>query len=189
MDKPKLNIIFDSRRQEKYEPLMAELATQKITDYEIWPCVMYPNVVASINASHKMIVRDAMERGLREVAIAEDDIFFPANDGWDYYLRNKPDEYDLYLACTYIVPVTNNKVCGFHLYMVHERFYEKFLSVPDEKHIDTAMDDLKGGYVFCYPFAALQRPGFSNNNRAVVNYNKILKPEDVYGEMPQWKAL
>jgi hypothetical protein len=70
MDKPRLNIIYDSRRIEKYEPLMAELATQKISDYEIWPCVMYDKVVSSINASHKMIVRDAMEKGEKEVCIA-----------------------------------------------------------------------------------------------------------------------
>jgi hypothetical protein len=69
--------------------------------------------------------------------------------------------------------------------MVHEKFYEKFLSVPDDVHIDTSMDELKGNYVFCYPFAALQRAGFSANNRTVVNYNPILKNEDVYGGLPK----
>lgn len=185
MGQPRLNIILDSRRTERYEPLMNELKKQKISDFEIWPCIILDNVVKSINLSHKMIVRDAKERGLKEVAIAEDDLWFTADDGWSYYLRNKPEVYDLYLACTYCIPVSNNRVTGFHLYMVHERFYDRFLSVPDEKHIDTAMDDLKGNYNFCYPFAALQRPGFSNNNKAVVNYNAILAQEDVYGGIPR----
>jgi|SRR6478736_8183241 len=181
---PCLNIILDSRRTERYEPLINELKTQGIEDYEIWPCLMLPNVVKSINLSHKMIVRNAQEKGLKECCIAEDDVMFPARDGWEYFLKNKPDVYDLYLACTYCIPVSNNRVTGFHLYMVREKFYDKFLSVPDDKHIDTSMDDLKGNYIYCYPFAALQRPGFSNNNKAVVNYNAILSQEDVYGGIP-----
>ncbi len=184
---PKLNIILDSRRTERYEPLMHELKTQKIQEYEIWPCIMVDSVIKSINLSHKMIVRDAKEKGLKEVVIAEDDLMFPSNNGWAYFLRNKPEIYDLYLAATYCMPVSNNKVTGFHLYVVHERFYDKFLSTPDDVHIDTEMDNLKGDYVFCYPFAALQRPGFSVNNKAQVNYNSGcgLKDEDVYGGLPK----
>lgn len=178
----KLSIIFDERRIEKYDPLIKELERQKIDDYEIFPCIMRPNVVASINASHKMIVRMAMEKGDKEVCIAEDDLWFPADDGWQYFLNNKPCEYDLYLAATYILPVSSNMLCGFHLYCVHERFYEKYLSVPDDAHIDTAMDKLKGDYKICYPFAALQRAGFSSNNMTIVNYNSMLDKKDVYGE-------
>lgn len=177
----KLNIILDSRRIEKYHPLMNELEEQGIEDFELWPCLMFDSIVESINASHKMIVRDAQERGLKEVCIAEDDLMFPAKDGWKYFLDNKPEDYDLYLAATYVVTKPLKHICGFHLYCVHEKFYEKFLSVPDESHIDTVMDSVKGDFVFCYPFAALQRPGFSANNKSVVNYNLILKKEDIYG--------
>lgn len=184
MDKLKLNIILDSRRIEKYHPLMDELERQKIDNFELWPCLMFPSVVRSINLSHKMIVEDAKERGLQEVCIAEDDLWFPAEDGWEYFLSKKPapQNYDLYLAATYIPPISNNMICGFHLYFVSSKFYDRFLSVPDEKHIDTSMDELKGNYIFCYPFAALQRAGFSSNNMTDVNYNSILKEEDVYGK-------
>lgn len=160
---------------------MDELERHKI-DFQIWECVMLSNVVASINASHKMIVRDAKEKGIEEVAIAEDDLWFPAKDGWEYFLKNKPKEYDLYLSGTYIVTKPLEQICGFHLYIVHSKFYDKFLSMPDEEHIDTAANDLKGDYKFCFPFAALQRAGFSANNSSVVNYNSILKEEDVYGK-------
>jgi len=181
MGTPRLNIIFDARRAEKYDPLIYELNRQGITDYEIFPCIMLPEVVPSINASHKMIVREAKKNGLPEVAIAEDDLMFPAEDGWDYFLRNKPEKYDLYLAGTYCLPVTNKIITGFHLYMVHSDFYDTFLSAKDNAHIDTEFNNIEGDYHFCYPFAALQRPGWSNNCRRQVNYNGYLKPNDVYG--------
>lgn len=182
---PKLNIIYDARRHEKYHPLMDELERQGIDDFEIWPCIMYDNVVSSINASHKMIVRDAQEKGLEEVFIAEDDLFFPANDGWEYFLRNKPKptDYDIYLAATYIPEKPPTQICGFHLYSVSSRFYDQFLSVPDESHIDTAMNYVDGKYVFCTPFPALQRAGFSANNKCVCNYNAVLAKEDIYGSI------
>ncbi len=178
----RLNIIYDDRNQEKYDPLIEEINRQRVEDYRIWEAVVLrDSVVASINASHKMIVREAKERGLKEVCIAEDDLMFPAADGWAYFLKNKPETYDLYLGATYVVPISNNIICGFHLYMVHEKFYDSFLSVPDTAHIDTAMADLKGDYKYCYPFAALQRPGLSANNKGqIVNYNKLLSPEDIY---------
>ena len=40
--------------------------------------------------------------------------------------------------------------------------------------------DMGGDFKFCYPFPALQRPGFSANNKAIVDYNKILEPKDIY---------
>lgn len=175
----KLNIIFDARMIDRYEPLIDELKRQNITDYEIWPCIMLKDVVSSINASHKMIVRDAKEKGLAMVAIAEDDIYFPAQDGWKYFLKSIPEIFDIYLACTYITPIDQKQVVGFHLYIVHERFYDKFLSVKDDIHIDTAMNGL-GDMQFCYPFAALQRKGFSSNNKTICDYSLVLKDEDIY---------
>lgn len=184
---PTLNIIFDARRQEKYEPLMEELWLQGILDYEIWPCIMLPDIVQSINASHKMIVKYAKEKGLDECFIAEDDVMFPAEDGWQHFLRNKPNpkDYDLYLAATYTPPITNNIICGFHLYSVSSRFYDEFLLTPDTAHIDTEMNNIKGEWRFCYPMAAIQRPGFSANNKMKVNYNSVLLDGDVYGGLPK----
>ena len=120
------------------------------------------------------------EKGLKEVAIAEDDLYFTHLNGWQWFLKNKPKGYDLYLAGTYIVPVEQKQIVGFHLYMVHEKFYDTFLSVPDNVHIDTHMNELKGDYHFCYPMAALQRSGWSSNNHAVCDYNKVLRPQDIY---------
>jgi len=119
---------------------MEELERQGVTDFEIWPCILLPDVVQSINASHKMIVRDAQDKGLEEVFIAEDDLFFPAKDGWKYFLKNKPKptDYDIYLSCTYIPQDPPQHICGFHLYSVSSKYYDTFLSAPDFQHIDTA---------------------------------------------------
>lgn len=175
-----LNIIYDSRRQEKYELLVNELKEQGITQYKIWDCIMLPSVVDSIAESHKMIIRDAMEQGLDRCFVAEDDLMFTCKGAWDYYLKNMPDKFSLYLGGTYVVPISNNIVCGFHLYCIHKDFYKQLLDVKQGQHIDTAMNDIKGDYHFCYPFPALQRSGFSANNKAVVDYNKVLKKEDIY---------
>lgn len=183
---PKINVIHDSRRLERYEPLMAEFEKQKITDYEIWPCLLMPDVVHSINSSHKMIVKQAKEQGLVEVCIAEDDLMFPHPKGWEWFLKNKPPVYDIYVGGSYFPFDKTGKegafkvkqVVGFHLYMVHSRYYDTFLNTPVDRHIDTAQES-NLMYV-CYPFAALQRAGFSSNNMAVCDYNKAIKQEDIY---------
>jgi len=185
---PKVNIIFDERRYEKYQPLVEELWRQQITDFEIFPCILGHNVVKSINLSHKMIVRKAKEEGLKEVCIVEDDVMFPAVDGWKYFLKNKPDNYDIYIGGTYLIDgpdnwkpplIKVNAYVGNHLIIINERYYDKFLSVPDDKHIDTIQEGL-GDFYVCFPFAALQRPGFSSNAMINVNYNSMLRKEWIY---------
>jgi hypothetical protein len=146
---------------------------------------MYAEVVTSINASHKMIVRMAQERKMPEVCIAEDDLMFPASNGWQWFLQNKPESFDIYAAANYL-PFEKEKtngsvkvdcIVGFHLYIVSEKYYNTFLDTNDKDHIDTAQ---KGELYVCYPFAALQRPGFSANNKAMTNYNAILQESDIY---------
>jgi len=176
-----INIIFDNRQPEDYGRLLGEFIEQGISRYKFWDAICNKDsVVKSINSSHKMIVQWAKENNLPYVIVAEQDLHFTAKGAWDYFIGKMPSEFSLYLACTYIPPISNNQVNGFHLYIVHEKFYDKFLSVPDDQHIDTAMNDIKGDYKFCYPFPALQRSGWSFNNKAICNYNSVLKPEDIW---------
>lgn len=176
-----LNIIYDNRHPEDYGRLLGEFIQQGIYNFKFWDCISdKDSVVRSINLSHKMIVKNAKDNSNRFALIAEQDVTFSAPDAWQYFLKNEPESYDLYLWGSYIPPISNNKVCGFQLYIIHEKFYDKFLEIPDDVHIDTYMDELKGDYKFCYPFPALQRPGFSSNNMAHVNYNEILEEKDIY---------
>lgn len=187
MEHPCLNIIYDDRIVGKKQLLLNEFAEQGITDYKFWECIVLPNVVESINASHKMIVRDAKERGLKEVCIGEDDLSFTCKGAWDYFLNNKPEQFDLYLWGSYLLPLSNNMVCGFQLYIINESLYDRFLGTPNDVHIDTEMDKLNADIKFCFPFPALQRSGYSANNKAVVNYNDILTkhfPDHIYNGNP-----
>jgi hypothetical protein len=175
-----LQVIYDERRSEKYDALINELFIQNI-DYQLWMPVEAKTVVESINASHKAIVAWAKKHELDMVAIGEDDIWFPAKDGWQYFLKNMPSEFDIYAASTYTDDLHNkNILCGFHCYIVHSKFYDKFLSVKDNGHIDTEIHNLGGDFKVCRPFAALQRKGFSANNQMIADYNLLLKPEDIY---------
>lgn len=178
-----INVIHDNRMSERYLPLIKELEAQGV-GYIIWqPIESVESVVKSINLSHKQIVKWAMENGMKEVCIAEDDLMFTCINAWEYFLENKPIEYDIYSSCTYDDDLKNhNHLCGFHLYFVNERFYEKYLSVPDEAHVDTAIDEMGGNFVVCRPFIALQRPFRSANHPEIPisNYNTILKEGDIY---------
>ena len=181
LEYPRINIIYDNRQSDDYQRLLGEFIEQDIVKFKFWEAVCdKDSVVKSINASHKMIVRWAKENKKPFVVIAEQDLHFTAKGAWNYFVSRMPKQYDLYLACTYIPPITNNQICGFHLYVVHEKFYDVFLSVPDDDHIDTAMNSRAGDYKFCYPFPALQRSGYSFNNKAVVNYNSVLKDADIW---------
>jgi hypothetical protein len=184
-----VNIIFDSRRSEKYEPLIKTLKEQGITDYKLWPAIIQSTVIESISESHKMIVRDAQNRGLEMCAIWEEDCYIPAPNGWKRFIDGIPIwPFDIYLAGTYGLdrPIRNPiaKINGLHAYIIHGRFYDTFLATPPNEHIDVSLDN-KGLYYVEYPFIALQRPGWSANSRAFSDKNAELTDADVYGGLPK----
>jgi len=184
-----INVIHDPRYPEKLK-LLAEDFDRKGIPYCVWPAVFdEPTIEGSINMSHKQIVGYAKQEGLPFIKIAEDDAWFPADDGYKYYLNNVQNlspECDIYLAGTYgprkhYSPglIEAEQIIGLHCYMIFERYYDIFLATPDEAHIDISQ---RGGlYLAVYPFACLQRPGYSSNTKREVNFNTLLKPEDIYG--------
>lgn len=163
-----------------------ELERQGIEAKIVTPVYNSESVEKSINLSHKNMVRMAKAQNLPEVCILESDAQFPAPDGWQYFLENKPATFDIYLGGAYglsgLQPGARRIISweGMHCYIIHSRFYDRFLSVPEDQHIDVAMDGL-GVYYVCYPFAAIQRPGWSATSKQEVNYNRLLSKEDVYG--------
>jgi len=187
-------VLHDPRLPDSYwQACSDELQRQGITQYQVHFPVQCPgdwSVAHCINASHKNLVALAKFHNLEEVCIMESDVMFPAEDGWEWFLRNKPRFYDLYLGGTYgefmlMSDGETNVVqrpAGFHCYMIHSSYYDRFLSTPDDSHIDDAQTG--GIYKVCYPFAALQRPGYSSNAKKEVNYNHDLfnnRKQDVYG--------
>jgi hypothetical protein len=158
-----------------------ELAAQNITDYRIWPGIIDKTVVfRGISQAHKQIVRFAKDNNLPEVLIGEDDLLFTSPRSFEYFLENKPIDYDIYLSSVYPPgrPQEDNTVkdlAGLTLYMVHCRFYDTFLSIPEHDHIDRGLRLYQGKYIVCNPFIAIQRDGFSDNKRRNCSYSAYMK--------------
>lgn len=178
----RLNIIVGNRA-ERLPRLMKELEAQGIEDYELWDGIYLPSVKASINAAHKQIVEYAQLAGWEEVCIAEDDLKFTHYNSWNYFLDKKPSDFDLYLSMVYLgQPDENNIVkdfTGMTMYVVKKKFYETFLSVDKDEHIDRALGGL-GRYVVCDPFVALQYNGWSSNTGKNEVYDTLLRDRKFY---------
>lgn len=162
---------------------MKELEVQGIYDYELWPALLKKTRKESINAAHKQIVEYAIVAGWDKVVIAEDDIKFTNPLSWKYYLSNEPDDYDIYLSMVYLGDIDKNNCVksftGMTLYTVSKRFYEKFLSVNDDEHIDRALGGI-GKFVVCNPFIAIQYNGWSSNTGKEEKYDNLLLNRVLY---------
>jgi hypothetical protein len=169
-----LNVLHLPRRKDRYINLIGQLSYVGITDYQIWEGFEFEPVVTAISQSFKRIVKDAQERGLEMVAIAEDDVWFTHPDSWKYFLENIPPYFDVYLSSYYSGTETFGgrveNYRGNSLIVVHSRFYEKFLNLDESINIDNAMDGL-GEYFVCPLFAAIQFPGYSDQMKAHVDYS------------------
>jgi hypothetical protein len=170
----KCHIIHDSKRTDRMPNLNKEIDEQGL-DVQLWEAEFVPKKpFAGVMKAHKKIVAWAKEQGLPEVCIMEDDIKFAGPGAWQYYLDNKPDDFDIYLGGIYSGTIARGVTKDFsalHLYIVHERFYDTFLAVPEGNHLDRGLAG-KGRYVVCYPYAATQYGGFSDNSRSI-RTNKI----------------
>lgn len=159
--------------------LLEQLQNQKIDDYELWQGVFLPSIKASINAAHKQIVRYAQLAEWSEVAIAEDDLIFTSPNSWRYYIDKMPLDFSIYLSMVYLGEIYDgDKVrnwTGLTLYTVHHSFYETFLSVPDDDHLDILLSQTDGVFVVCNPFVAKQSNGFSSNTGKDENYDDLLR--------------
>jgi len=186
----RLNIIhlhhgegYPPHRQQRYDTLMKELASQNITDYKIWPGVEDKVPHTGISRAFKAIVQDAKDKELGMVCIGEDDLRFSAPGAWQYFLENIPAYFDMYLASFYSGMITfDNRIENFRgmsLIIVHQRFYDKFLSIPEDKNIDNALDGL-GEYFVCPQWVATQHPGFSDKDQKMVNYDSKIPKERLF---------
>jgi len=170
-----LNIINLEHRFERIENLRIELNNQNITDFKIWKGIIDKPICKGISKAHKQIVQYAKDNGLNEVLICEDDLQFSCKDSFKYFLDNKPKEYDIYLG-NILDGVLNpdssvNFFTGTVLYMVHSKFYDTFLSIDENKYLDTELGS-KGKCFVCVPMVACQRQGYSDNVKKIVDYSK-----------------
>lgn len=185
-----LNILHPSSRKDRYELLMKQLEQQKITDYKLWDNPIGQSMVqrrSLVCSGHKKIVQHAKDNNLKSVIIAENDITFFGDGAWDYYLKNIPEDYDIYFGMIYVGEIKDNRVVsessGFTLYMVNERFYDRFLAAPPDKHIDRTITSLWEQYKFmvCPKFVCHQNDTQSDNTMGRPDLTKYLKGRELFG--------
>lgn len=180
------NIISNPKNIIRVEKMKKEMARQGIEDYKLWPSVTVKDKPArtGISRAHKQIVTWACDEELEEVCIFEDDVWFPSEDGFRYFVQNKPETYDLYLGGLSRGNIDDNKVTkrysGQFCYFIHERYYDTFLRTDDKLDIDGGQSN-RGLFKVCYPFAAFCYPGWSENCRGVMDYSHLLIGRDIYG--------
>lgn len=165
-----LNIINLRHREQRKATLIAHLDDMGI-DYKFWDAVYNPETLAykSITKSHKMIVRDAKEKGLKSVLIGEDDLRFSCSRSFKYFIDNIPEKFHLYLGMIYSGTIQDSRItngfAGLQLYIIHESFFDIFLSSPESKHLDMFLGEncYKYEYYCCDPFVCYGESGYSDN--------------------------
>lgn len=164
--------------------LNGELTRQGITNYRFWDAVFMPSVRASISAAHRQIVEYAKIAEFDSVIIAEDDFIGTHPNSFRFFLENEPQRYDLYLSMVFMGDLDENNMVksftGMTLYKVHSRFYDKFLSVDPNEHIDGALSEAGGAFYVCNPMCFTQRDGISGNTGKWESYENLLKNKVLY---------
>jgi hypothetical protein len=178
-----INVIHLDHRQDRLELLAAELKTQNLKAC-IWPGIPdSKDPKRGISQAHKRIVVWAKEQQLPSVMIAEDDIKFTAPGAFDHFMKNQPADFDLYLGGIYYGKIKeDNSVddfAGIMLYTIHERFYDTFISVDEQEHIDRGLAGM-GRFVVCNPIVALQHNGYSDNRGCYMDYNIYLSDRQLF---------
>lgn len=189
MSTPILNIIHLAKREDRYAKLMIELYEQGISAYKIWDGVEHRMPFIGVRKAHQNIVRDAKLNGLPYVAICEDDVKFLGKGAYEYFLAQMPplDSFDIYLAGFMLNGELNedNSVkdgyfTGLTLYIMSSKFYDTFLSIRSDGHIDALLRG-KGRYVVCDPMIVSQHGGYSDNNeRMYYSYDEVLKGRNLW---------
>lgn len=174
-----LNILHLERRKDRMDSLLKQLSEQEISFFSIHEAIdQKVNTKQAITIGHKRIIQEAKNNNKPNCIIAEDDLVFTAKGAWNYFLSQIPEDYDLFCGVIYAGTVNeenrilNGMSATQTLYSVHERFYDFFLSQPDDVHIDRNF----GNYAFdkkyyvCNPMCVKQSGGFSDNMRKEMRY-------------------
>lgn len=169
--------------RERRQSIEAEMDKHGITAV-YWNGITEFNAIKNINLSHKEIVNFAKENNLPSILVAEDDMRFfgGPGKGFKYFLENRPKEdYDLYLSSFYSGDrLEGNRiknVAGLTLYECMASFYDTFLSVPNDRHIDRAISTVGGKFFVSPMFCTFQQPGYSYQRKRWADDNKRIEKQ------------
>lgn len=180
-----LHIIHLKHRTDRGQLLDIQLFEQNIVNFKLWEGVLdEENPKRGIAKAHKQIIEWARNQNLPSITIAEDDIKFSAPGAFEYFIKNEPKEYDLYLGGIMYGNINSdnsvNDFAGIHLYKINQNFYDTFLSLSEEKDVDRSLAG-KGKFIVCNPFAAIQHNGFSDNKKKYQKYDRYLEGRQFFG--------
>ena len=168
-----VNVINLESRKDRWGHFESQAKEQNI-QYKRWDGVLHITPFVGISIAHKRIIQHAKDNKLESVCVCEDDIEFSSPGAYDYFLKNIPEEYSMYLGCVYHGEIkADNTVLDFSsltLYVVHHSFYDKFLSASPKMHLDRALK-MMGKFVVCDPFVCKQIDGYSDNSKKITDYN------------------
>ena len=184
-----LHILHPKSRIDRYELLVNQLFEQRIANFLLWDNPIGQSMKerrSFVNSGHRKIVQYAKDNGLKRIIIAENDITFTDKGAWDYYLKQIPESYDLFLGMIYVGNIENGRLVsdasGFTLYTIHERFYDFFLNVKPDHHIDRAITSYHERFEFkvCHPFVCYQNNTQSDNTMGKPNLMNYLKGRELF---------
>lgn len=183
-----LNILNLKYRTDRFDNCKKESLEQGFKIVR-WNGIRIPQLpFKGVSMGHKSIVRFAKNEKLKQIIIAEDDIYFTAKGAWQYYLDNTPEDYDIYFGCVYNSEINENGrilfgLAGLTLYTVHERFYDVFLGLTEMDNLDRRIGTLcyKYKYMVCPEFVCHQRDGFSDHKQKDATYGHLIKGIKMFG--------
>lgn len=194
MKSPIPQIIVGNRKKGEEFSLTADLSKVGINHVYIQPGVYeHANPRTNISTAHKNCILHAIDQGWDYCIILEDDVKFTHTDSYRYFIGNivsLPLDWDIYTSGFYTASSFGkdyNHVyrifdfSGLHCYAVNKKFYDKFLSCPKGVNIDRWISSPGNGISFCcYPFAAVQSAGFSENTNMYKDYSNLISDKELF---------
>lgn len=199
MKSPIPQIIVGNRKKGEESSLTADLSKVGINHVYIQPGVYeHSNSRTNISEAHKNCIRYAKDQGWDYCIILEDDVKFTHPDSYRYFLdsmKNLPKDWDVYTSAFYTCRSFEKDYqniyrvqhfAGLHCYAVNSKFYDTFLSCPDNHNIDVWVSENLNNYCYCcYPFAAIQEAGYSENVMQEKDYSYLLKDKELFSGFAQ----
>lgn len=182
----------NSVSRKRLENLIEELEHQKISDYSIIEGFYEKiNTKKAIHKGHRLIVELAKKQNFPNCIIAEDDIVFTSPNSYKYFINNIPESYDIFSGLMYVGQSDeNNKILNgasgiMTLYSIHSRFYDFFLSLDVDTHIDRDLGNtaFEHEYYVCDKVVCIQRGGYSFNLKKEMYYDDYLADKPLYGSL------
>jgi hypothetical protein len=183
-----VHCIHLTRREDRLISITKQAEEQNF-ELQLWEGIYdkhYPK--RGICMSHKKIIRYAREEKLPYIICMEDDCRFSATGAFDYYIKNMPEDFQLYCGCLYAGEIDSerrikNGMSASHtLITVHSSFYDFVLSMPDNEHIDRYAGAQAFKYKYYLPpkFVCYQMNNFSDNLKKHMIYDRYHEKMEFY---------